>query len=175
MGTVPGFAPALLLLLSTAASVDIDTSDGGYNELRVSISDNIPPDESIIDNIEPWTTAKHHARNKHAGSCTKRKHHLEFERSGYVQPWRLIDYNYVHKCTYHHGSSYASLYKAVYSPSGAADDHSDDCDDEDFDDDDDQKNHDVDHQENDDVDHQEHNTEHKAYASDDEIDDHHHK
>ncbi|KAK8769518.1 hypothetical protein V5799_014022 [Amblyomma americanum] len=32
--------------------VDIDTSDGGYNELRVSISDNIPPDESIIDNIE---------------------------------------------------------------------------------------------------------------------------
>ncbi|KAK8786127.1 hypothetical protein V5799_007505, partial [Amblyomma americanum] len=52
MGTVPGFAPALLLLLSTAASVDIDTSDGGYNELRVSISDNIPPDESIIDNIE---------------------------------------------------------------------------------------------------------------------------
>ncbi|KAK8789125.1 hypothetical protein V5799_021098 [Amblyomma americanum] len=125
MGTLPGFAPALLLLLSTAASVDIDTSDEGYKDLRVSIGDNVPPDESITDNIK----------------------------------------NYVHKCTYHHGSSHASLYKGVYSPSDAADDSTDDCDDEDFDDD----------QENNDVDHQEHNTEHEAYASDDKIDDHHHK
>ncbi|KAK8769519.1 hypothetical protein V5799_014023 [Amblyomma americanum] len=129
----------------------------------------------VCDHDQPWTTTKHHARNKHAGSCTKRKHYLEFQRSGDVQSRRLIDFNYVHKCTYHHGSSYASLYKGVYSPSGAADDHSDDCDDEDFDDDDDEENEDVDHQENDDVDHQEHNAEHKAYASDDEIDDHHHK
>ncbi|XP_077489580.1 uncharacterized protein LOC144100524 [Amblyomma americanum] len=52
MGTLPGFAPALLLLLSTAASVDIDTSDEGYKDLRVSIGDNVPPDESITDNIK---------------------------------------------------------------------------------------------------------------------------
>ncbi|KAK8763692.1 hypothetical protein V5799_033695, partial [Amblyomma americanum] len=57
MGTVTGFAPTLLLLLSTASSVDIDTSDRSNKELGVSIGDNVPPDESIIDNVKVgmWT------------------------------------------------------------------------------------------------------------------------
>ncbi|XP_077492303.1 calcium-activated chloride channel regulator family member 3-like [Amblyomma americanum] len=42
----------LLLFLSTAASVQLDTSDGGYTELRVSIRNSVTPDESIIGNIK---------------------------------------------------------------------------------------------------------------------------
>ncbi|XP_077497511.1 uncharacterized protein LOC144108103 [Amblyomma americanum] len=46
------FTAVLLLFLSTAASVQLDTSDGGYTELRVSISNSVTPDESIIGNIK---------------------------------------------------------------------------------------------------------------------------
>ncbi|XP_077495401.1 calcium-activated chloride channel regulator 1-like isoform X2 [Amblyomma americanum] len=48
----PCFAAALLFLLSTAASLNIDTSDGGYREVWVSISESVPPNQSIIDNIK---------------------------------------------------------------------------------------------------------------------------
>ncbi|XP_077497508.1 calcium-activated chloride channel regulator 1-like [Amblyomma americanum] len=46
------FAAVLLLFLSTGASVQLDTSDGGYTELRVSISNSVTPEESIIGNIK---------------------------------------------------------------------------------------------------------------------------
>ncbi|XP_077497635.1 calcium-activated chloride channel regulator 1-like [Amblyomma americanum] len=46
------FTAVLLLFLSTGASVQLDTSDGGYTELRVSISNSVTPDESIIGNIK---------------------------------------------------------------------------------------------------------------------------
>ncbi|XP_077494293.1 calcium-activated chloride channel regulator 3A-1-like [Amblyomma americanum] len=46
------FTAILLLFISTGASVQLDTSDGGYTELRVSISNSVTPDESIISNIK---------------------------------------------------------------------------------------------------------------------------
>ncbi|XP_077553234.1 calcium-activated chloride channel regulator 3A-1-like [Haemaphysalis longicornis] len=52
MGRMLPTAGALLCLLSAAASVHIDTKDGGYKDIRVSISKDVPYDESILDNIK---------------------------------------------------------------------------------------------------------------------------
>ncbi|XP_077497503.1 calcium-activated chloride channel regulator 3A-1-like [Amblyomma americanum] len=46
------FTAVLLLVLTTGACVELDESDGGYNDLRVSISENVPHDDTIIANIK---------------------------------------------------------------------------------------------------------------------------
>ncbi|XP_054924728.2 calcium-activated chloride channel regulator 1-like [Dermacentor andersoni] len=45
-------AATLLCFLTTAASLDIDTWDGGYKDIWVSISESVPYNESIIENIK---------------------------------------------------------------------------------------------------------------------------
>ncbi|XP_050031258.1 calcium-activated chloride channel regulator family member 3-like [Dermacentor andersoni] len=45
-------AATLLCFLTTAASLDIDTSDGGYKDIWVSISESVPYNESIVENIK---------------------------------------------------------------------------------------------------------------------------
>ncbi|XP_077496875.1 uncharacterized protein LOC144107649 [Amblyomma americanum] len=47
-----GFTGVLLLVLTTGACVELDESDGGYKDLRVSISENVPRDDTIIANIK---------------------------------------------------------------------------------------------------------------------------
>ncbi|XP_077547802.1 calcium-activated chloride channel regulator family member 3-like [Haemaphysalis longicornis] len=42
----------VLLCLSPATSIRIDTSDGGYEDVLVSINQNVPYNESIVDNIK---------------------------------------------------------------------------------------------------------------------------
>ncbi|XP_077547783.1 calcium-activated chloride channel regulator 1-like [Haemaphysalis longicornis] len=43
---------ALLCFLGTAATLQIDTTDGGYKDLLVSIGKDVPHDDSIVDNIK---------------------------------------------------------------------------------------------------------------------------
>ncbi|XP_070397546.1 calcium-activated chloride channel regulator 4A-like [Dermacentor albipictus] len=52
MSTVLRRAATLLCFLTTAASLDIDSSDGGYKDIWVSISERVPYNESIIENIK---------------------------------------------------------------------------------------------------------------------------
>ncbi|XP_049513415.1 calcium-activated chloride channel regulator 1-like [Dermacentor silvarum] len=52
MSRMTRIAATLLCFLTTAASLDIDTSDGGYKDIWVSISESIPYNESIIENIK---------------------------------------------------------------------------------------------------------------------------
>ncbi|XP_075729237.1 calcium-activated chloride channel regulator 3A-1 isoform X3 [Rhipicephalus microplus] len=47
----------LIWFASSAASLEIDTSDGGYTNLLVSINRNVPYDESIIEDIKVLFTA----------------------------------------------------------------------------------------------------------------------
>ncbi|XP_077497863.1 uncharacterized protein LOC144108521 [Amblyomma americanum] len=46
------FTAVMLLVLTTGACVELDESDGGYKDLRVSISENVPRDDTIIANIK---------------------------------------------------------------------------------------------------------------------------
>ncbi|XP_077497861.1 calcium-activated chloride channel regulator 3A-1-like [Amblyomma americanum] len=46
------FTAVLLLVLTAGACVELDESDGGYKDLRVSISENVPRHDAIIANIK---------------------------------------------------------------------------------------------------------------------------
>ncbi|XP_077547790.1 calcium-activated chloride channel regulator 3A-1-like [Haemaphysalis longicornis] len=51
VGEMLRFAVAALCL-SAAASIRIDTADGGYEDIKVSISKDVPYNESIVDNVK---------------------------------------------------------------------------------------------------------------------------
>ncbi|KAL3202901.1 hypothetical protein MRX96_053312 [Rhipicephalus microplus] len=52
MAGVLSIATALVCLLSHASPLEIDTSDGGYKDIWVSISEDVPYNESIVENIK---------------------------------------------------------------------------------------------------------------------------
>ncbi|XP_077544752.1 calcium-activated chloride channel regulator 1-like [Haemaphysalis longicornis] len=52
MGTMLPAASVLLCFLGAASSLQIDTTDGGYKDIKVSIKKGIPYDESVVDNIK---------------------------------------------------------------------------------------------------------------------------
>lgn len=52
MSGVLSIAAAFVFLLCHASSLEIDTSDGGYKDIWVSISENVPYNESIVENIK---------------------------------------------------------------------------------------------------------------------------
>ncbi|XP_077546575.1 calcium-activated chloride channel regulator 1-like isoform X2 [Haemaphysalis longicornis] len=52
MGRMLVVASALLCFISTASSVQIDLRDGGYKDIKVSISKDIPYDETTVENVK---------------------------------------------------------------------------------------------------------------------------
>ncbi|XP_077547779.1 calcium-activated chloride channel regulator 2-like [Haemaphysalis longicornis] len=52
MGRMLVVASALLCFLSSASSIEIDRADGGYEDIQVAISKDIPYNESVIENIK---------------------------------------------------------------------------------------------------------------------------
>ncbi|KAH9363731.1 hypothetical protein HPB48_020465 [Haemaphysalis longicornis] len=92
MGRALVVASALLCFLSTASSIKIDVADGGYEDILVSVSPDVPYNESLVENIKGALVVRtsfssklsHHVSRKHPGNFYLRidQRNIDTEKSG---------------------------------------------------------------------------------------------